>query len=64
MTRSGFWQEAAMEAIDKEDVLDAKMVSGETQFSNSENNFRLISIFSIMASMTKSECDNSPNVCA
>lgn len=55
MTRSGFWQEAAMDVIDNEDVLDAKIVFSETNVSNSENTFRLISRFSTMASITKSE---------
>ena len=47
MTRSEFLHEAAMEAIESEDVLDARIVSADTNDSSSENNFLLISRFTL-----------------
>jgi hypothetical protein len=59
ITRSDFSQELAIDVIDNDDVFDAKIQFSETIFSKSANNFCLISKFSIMASMTKSEFDKS-----
>ena len=61
MTRSDFWQEAAMEAMDNDEVLEARMVFSETIFSRSEKSFRLTSKFSTMASITKSESESDFN---
>ena len=53
ITRSAFVKEDPMDAIDREEVLLAKMQSAETIFSKEENTECLTSIFSTIASMIK-----------
>ena len=51
ITRSAFLHAEAIDAIDKEDVLVAKIQSSETIRSKSENNFCFTSMFSTIASI-------------
>ena len=59
ITRSEFWQAAAIDAIDNDDVFDANIQSGLTIVSNCLNTDFLMSKFSIMASITNPQLSKS-----
>ena len=62
ITRLGFLQADAIDAMDKDEVLVAKIQSSETRLSNFWNNSFLISKSSTIASMINSESFNSNNL--
>ena len=55
INRSGILTDAARDVMDREEVLDARMQSFETILLNSVKTFFLMSIFSIIASMIRSQ---------